>query len=126
MKPLTQRWQYAGENKRSPFPSPGRARNFQPESVVVVLGVMYPSVLPQLVDASTQLDLPLPRPGFDTGRQSEDIFFYDPLSSKGNGDEAPLAPKYRKKHIGAGYVNRAEAQKALARDLALLSLRKRG
>lgn len=93
---------------------------------MVVLGVMYPSVLPQLVEDGTHRDLALSRPGVGTGRQSVDVLFYDPLTSMGNGDEVPLAPKYRKKHKGAGYVDRTDAQKAVARDLALLSLRKRG
>lgn len=125
MKPPTESRQYAGGDKRSPLPRPGPAQHFQPESVVVVLGVMYPSVLPPLVAASTHLDLVLLPPGLTTGRQSMDVVFYDPLSPSRNGDEVPLVPKYRRKPKGDGYVNRTEAQKAVARDLALLSLGKR-
>lgn len=54
-----------------------------------------------------------------------DVVFYDPLAFSRNGDEALLVPKYRKKPEGDGHLNRAEAHKAAARDLALLSLRKR-
>lgn len=47
MKPHTQRRQYAGQDKRCPLPSPGQPQHFPSESAVVVLGVMYPSVLPR-------------------------------------------------------------------------------
>lgn len=124
MKLLTQRRQYAGGDKRSPLPGPEPAQHCQPESVVVVLGVMYPSVLPKPVEASTHLDLVLPPPGLTTGRQSVDVVFYDPLSSSWNGDEVPLVPKYRRNSRGDGYLNRNQAQKAVAHDLALLSLGK--
>jgi hypothetical protein len=64
--------------------------------VVVVLGVTYPRVLPQLVEADTHLDLvPLP-PGLVLGRKSVDVIFYDPLSSSRNGEEVPQVPKYRR------------------------------
>lgn len=122
MKPRTQRRQHAGEDKRSPLPCPGPPQHFPPEIVVVVLGVMYPSVLPQSVDATTHLDLPLPSLGLDTARQSADVIFHDPLSSQRNGDEASLALKYGKKDKGTGYENHAAAQKAVARDLTLLFL----
>lgn len=126
MRALTQRQQYAGQDKPSSLPSRGPAQHVPSESVVVVLGVMYPSVLPPLVDAGVRLDLAFPTPCLDTGRKTVAVIFYDPLSSKGNGDEAPLGPKERKKYKIAAYGNRAEAQKAIARDLALLSSRKRG
>lgn len=126
MKPLTKGRQCADEDKRSPLPSIGSPQHFQPESVVVVLGVMYPSVFPQLVESNTHPDLvPLP-PGLIAGRQSMDVVFYDPLSSSRNGDEVPRAARYRRNFKGDGHVNRTEAQKAVARDLALLSLGKRG
>lgn len=118
MKPLPQRRQHAGEDQGSPSPSP-KAR----ESVVVVLGVMYPGVLPQPADASTSPDLALP-PSLDGGRQSVQIIFYDPLSSERNGDDA-LVPKYREKYKCAGCAKRAEIQKAVALDLAMLSSRRR-
>src|SRR3954470_24987514 len=80
VKPPTERHQRADEDKRFPLPSPESQRHFPSASAVVVLGVMYPSVLPQLVEAGTQLDLvPLPR-GSVTGRKSADVVFYDPLS----------------------------------------------
>jgi hypothetical protein len=124
MKPRTQRRQHAGEDKRFPRPCLGPPQHFPSEIVVVVLGVMYPSVLPQPVDATTHLDLPLPSLGLDTPRQSADVVFHDPLSSQRNGDEASPALKYGKKHKGTGYENRTEAQKAVARDLTLLFLAK--
>jgi hypothetical protein len=93
---------------------------------VVVLGVLYPSVLPQLVAASTHLDLVLLPPGLTPDRQSMDVVFYDPLSSSWNGDEVSVAAKYRRKSKGDGYANRTHAQNAVARDLALLCLGKRG
>jgi hypothetical protein len=126
VKPLPEGCLSADENKPCPLPSSGPPRHFQSESVVVVLGVMYPSVvLPQLVEANTHLDLvPLP-PGLSTRRQSVDVIFYDPLSSSRNGDEVPQAAKYRRNSKGDGLVNRTEAQKAVARDLALLSLKTR-
>lgn len=126
MRPLTPRQRYGGEDNPSPLPSPGPVQHVPSESVVVVLGVMYPSVLPQLDDASTRLDLALSLPGADTDRKTVAVIFYDPLASKGNGDEAPLGSKERKKYKVAAYGNRAEAQKAVALDLALLALRKRG
>lgn len=119
MKPLTQGQQHASLDKR-PLPCTRAPQHLPSESVVVVLAVMYPSVLPRLVAASTHPDLALPSLGLDTGRQSGDVIFYDPLSSQRNGDEASLASKDRKIHKGSVYENRAEAQKAVARDLTLL------
>lgn len=125
MKPSSESQQYCGGDKCSPIPRPGQAEQLQGESVVVVLGVMYPGVLPQRAVASTHLDLVLLPSCLTTGRQSMDVVFYDPLSSTRNGDEALLVPKYRKKPEGSGLLNRAEAHKAVTHDLALLSLRKR-
>lgn len=125
MKPLTEKRRCADEDKRSPLPSPESQPHFQSESVVVVLGVIYPSVVPQLVKTNAHLDLvPVP-PGSVTGRKSVDVVFYDPLSSSRNGDEVPQPANYRRKSKGDGRVNRREAQKAVARDLALLSVGKR-
>ncbi|TLM80770.1 hypothetical protein [Pseudarthrobacter sp. NamE5] len=125
VEPLTEIRQSADENRRSPFPSSRSPQDFQSESVVVVLGVMYPSVLPQLIEANTRLDLiPLP-PGLVTGQQSVGVVFYDPLSPSRNGYELSQTAKYQKNPEGHGHVNRAEARKAVARDLALLSLGKR-
>jgi hypothetical protein len=115
------------ENTRSPLWSSGPPRHLQSECVVVVLGVMYPSVVPpQLVEANTHLDLvPLPPPGLSTRRQGPDVIFYDPLASSRDGDEVPIAAKYRRNSKGDGSVDRTEARKAVARDLALLSLKTR-
>lgn len=118
---LPESQQYAGDDKCFPRSSPGSARHFGSERVVVVLGVMYPSVLPKLVAASTHRDLVLLPPGLTTDRQSMDVVFYDPLATSWNGDEVPVVPNFRRKSKGDGYVNRREAQEAVAHDLALLS-----
>ena len=107
------------------FVTVGPAKACQSESVVVVLGVLYPNVIPQPVAAGTHLDLVLLPPGLTAGRQSMDVVFYDPLSSSWNGDEVPLAAKYRRKSKGDGYLNRTQAQNAVARDLTMLRLGKR-
>jgi hypothetical protein len=74
---------------------------------------MYPSVLPQLVEANTQLDLvPLP-PGLVTDRQSMDVLFYDPLSASRNGDEAVQAVKYQRNSKGDGHENRRKPRRLL-------------
>lgn len=123
MKPRTQRRQHAGKDKHFPLPCLGPP-HFSSEIVVVVLGVMYPSVLPQPGVATTHLDLPFPSLGSDTPRQSADVIFYDPLSSQRHGDEVSPAMKYGKKYKGTRYENRVEAQKAVARDLTMLFLAK--
>jgi hypothetical protein len=122
---LTGSGQSADDDKRSPFPSPPSPQHFRPESVVIVLGVMYPSVLPQLVEANTHLDLVPQPPGLVAGRQSEDVVFYHPLSSSRNGYEIPHTARNRRNSEGEGRIHRAEARKAVARDLALLQLGKR-
>lgn len=118
MKRLTERRQCADDRKRAPLPKLGTTQHFQSEIVVVVLGVMYPTVLPQRVEADIHLDLvPLP-PGLAKCQQGQDVVFHDPLSFSTNADAVPKAAKY--------LANRTEAQKAVAHDLALLSLRKGG
>lgn len=124
MKPLTERRQCADENKRFSLSSPAPQRNQRGETVVVVLGVMYPSVVPQLVEANTHLDLVAVPPVVFTGKEVN-VVFYDPLSASRNGDGVCQAAKYPSNSKGDGYLNRREAQKAVARDLALLSLGKR-
>ena len=126
LEPLSERRQRNDKYKHFPVANPGSPQHLQPESVVVVLGVMYPSFLPQFVGASTCLDLLSLTPSLVTGRQSADVVFYDPLSSSGNDKEVPLAPKHGRNFKGDGRVKRTEAQKAVARDLALLSVGKRG
>jgi hypothetical protein len=125
LEPLTKRRQRADEYKHSARTNPGSPQHFQPGSVVVVLGVMYPSVLPQLVEANTCLDLVPLAHGLVTGRQSVDVVFYDPLSSCCNGKEVPRAPEHGRNIKSDGHVKRTEAQKAVARDLALLWAGKR-
>lgn len=122
MKRPTQRRQHVRQDKLTPSLVLDHHNNFPSEIVVVVLGVMYPSVLPRPVDATTHLDLL--SLGLDTARQSADVIFHDPLSCQQNGDEASLALKCGKKHKRTGYENRTEAQKAVARDLTLLFVAK--
>ena len=124
MKPITERRQCADRHNTLPLPTPGSPRHFQSESALVVLGVMYPSALPQLVEADAHLDR-IGRPPGLVGRQSVDVVFYDPLSSKRKGEEVPQAAKYGRNTKCDGNVNRTEAQKAVARDLASLSIGKR-
>ncbi|WP_159735990.1 hypothetical protein [Arthrobacter sp. 9V] len=71
-------------------------RNSSRKVAVVVLGVMYPSVLPQFGEANNQLDLvPLPL-GVGAGKQNQQVVFYDPLSPSKNGEEIPLATTWSK------------------------------
>lgn len=97
MKPPTQRRQHAGDDNRVPLPCLGPPQHLPSEIVVVILGVMYPSVLPHPGEAPTHLDLPLPSLGLDAPRQSADVIFYDPLSSQRHFDEVSPALKYGKK-----------------------------
>lgn len=126
VKPLTESRHGDDEYERSPFPSSGSLQDFRSESIVVFVGVMYPSVLPQLGEANTRPDLvPLP-PALATGQQSLTVVFYDPLSPSKNGYELSKAGKYQRNFESLDHVYRAEARKAIARELALLSLGKRG
>jgi hypothetical protein len=52
------------------------------------------------------------------------VVFYDPLSSRRNGEEVAQAVQYRRNSADDGHIYRREAQKAVARDLAALSLGK--
>jgi hypothetical protein len=124
VRPLIGRQQCADEDAGTSLASPGPPQHFQSDSVVVVLGVMYPTVLPRPVEADTHPDqVPLP-PRLDSRRRSTDLVFYDPLSSKRTGDEVRQTPKYPGNSKGVSYVNRIKAQKAVAQDLALLSSEK--
>jgi hypothetical protein len=102
-------------------PSLGSPQHFQSGSVVVVLGVMYPSVVSQLVEANTHLDLARLPPGLLTGRQSMDVVFYDPLSaSRKRRGSFPWAGKYARNSKGVGHANRMQEQEDVARDLLCL------
>jgi len=106
VKPLTGRQQSADEDTRGPLASPGAQQHFQSDGVVVVLGVMYPTVLPRPDEADTHPDqIPLP-PGVDSGRQSVDVVFYDPLSSSRTGDKVRQAPRYPRNSKGDAYISR--------------------
>src|SRR4051794_30894826 len=90
------------EDKRAPLASPEPPQHFPSDTVVVVLGVMYPTVFPWHVEAGAHPEqVPLP-PGLDSGRQSADVVFYDPLSSSRAGDEVHQAPKYPRNSKGDG------------------------
>lgn len=122
---LTHRPHAAGEDKHSSFPSPKRdAQHCSSESVVVVLGVLYPSFLPSFVETGTHLDRALLPVGSDAYRQGGNAIFYDPLSDRRIVDEAVLSVEYRKKDTIVGYLDHAKARRAVSRDLALLCLRK--
>lgn len=125
MRPFIGRQQCADEDLGTSLASPGPPpQHFQSYSVVVVLGVIYPTVLPRLVEAATHPDqVPLP-PGLDSRRRSTHLVFYDPLSSRRTGEEVRQTPKYPSNSKGVNYVDRIKAQKAVARDLALLSSEK--
>jgi uncharacterized membrane protein len=102
-------------------PSPGSPQHFESGSVVVVLGVMYPSVVSQLVEANTNLDLARLPPGLLTGRQSMDVVFYDPLTaSRKRRGSFSWAAKYAKNSKGLGHANRTKEQGDVARDLVCL------
>ena len=85
---------------------------------------MYPTVLPRPVEADTHPDQVSLPPGLDSRWRSTDLIFYDPLSSRRTGDEVRQTPKYPRNSKGESYVNRIKAQKAVARDRALLSSEK--
>jgi hypothetical protein len=112
----------ANQDKLYPVLSPQSSQNLQPETIVVVLGVMYPSLLPQLAKTNPQPEhVPLP-PGLVVSRQSVEVVFYDPLSSSRSGDEPHPVAKYRRNFKSLCHPDRAEARKAVASDLALLTL----
>lgn len=116
MRPLTkQQRQPASEVNGSSISTPGMARRCPHESSVVVLGVMYPTAIPQR-RKGTAADLPGLPPSAAAGRRNTDIVFFDPVSSSGSKELA------RECTLRA---DRREATKAVARDLAMLSLRQR-
>jgi hypothetical protein len=98
---------------------------FNQKSIVLVLGVMYPSVLQQPGQTDTRLALVPPLLGAVAGRQSAEVVFDDPLSPSRNGDELPNIAKYWRNPRGDIHRDRVEAQKAVARDLSLLSEERR-
>lgn len=130
-----QRRQKTGGDHSSPIPTHGPAQQCPQEYGLVVLGVMYPSVVPQ-PSQGIPGDLPHLLPDVATGWQCTDVIFYDPISSVGSGDpirtgslgaisEVPLSPKHEKKGKGSRHESRMNAMEAVARELAMLSLRNR-
>jgi hypothetical protein len=119
MKPLTQRRKSADKDKRSSFPGSRSPQHVESKSIVV-LGVLYPSALPQPGETDTRLALVPPPLGVIEGRQSAGVVFYDPLSTLRNGDEDPHIAKYWRNPRGNAHTDRAAARKAVARDLTLL------
>lgn len=119
--PATERLQLSCGSESTPFLNPGTVTHPQPESAVVILGVLYPSILPQPSE-NPWLDPPLPSSCFDGDRQREDVIFYDPLSRR--NDSGSSGPASRERLKASGYASRAEAQRILARDLLLLSLQR--
>lgn len=124
MKPLPQMPKSADEDKRSSFHSSRLPQHIQSKSVVVVLGVLYPSALPQRGQADTRLTL-VPPPLGVAGTQSAGVVFYDPLSPSRNGDGLPRIAKYWRNPGRHVHRDRAEARRAVARDLTLLSKKRR-
>lgn len=135
MRPLTKQGrQHAGEDGGSSMPTRGPAQRCPQESSVVVLGVMYPSTVPQHCKGVPD-DLPHLPPDVATGWQSTDVTFYDPISSIGSDEltreRLPRAtrtvqePKHRKAPKGR-QVARTEAIDAIVRELARLSLKNHG
>jgi len=125
MKPLPQMPRSADKVKRSSFPSSRLPQHIQSKSVVVVvLGVLYPSVLPQRGQTDARHTL-VPPPLGIAGRQNAGVVFYDPLSPSRNGDQLPHIAKYWRNPGRDAHTDRAEARKAVARDLTLLSEKRR-
>jgi hypothetical protein len=104
------------------------------EYSVVLLGVMYPSALPQRHQYQylQHKRMPLP-PEVLFNRRSTDLIFYDPIvpsdtrnpvqsTSPQPNTERDLTYGRQQKSAGIGSHNSVEA---VARDLALLFLRKR-
>lgn len=135
MEPLTKRQaqQHDGESGHSPIAAQAPGQHGQQEHRVVVLGVMYPSVSSRRLSDATTGSLHFPS-GVTFGRQSSDVVFYDPISSKGSSELtrrrlggqsgiAPQSPKRRNTPTDS-QASRAEAIEAVVRELARLSLRK--
>lgn len=122
--PATERLRHSCGSGSIPSVSPGPITYPQPESVVVILGVMCPSILPQPSENDAGLDPALPSSCFDANRQREDVILYDPLSY--SIDSGASGPASREKLKASGYADRVEAQRILACDLLLLSLQRAG
>jgi hypothetical protein len=118
----TTRWRRA----RLLSPIPGSNGSFLRGSSVVVVGIVYPQILPQA-----------PKDPHDAadGGWSRNLIFYDPIPFIGSenvflerlqsADKKPQEQESRKS-LKRADVARAEAMEAVVRDLARLTAKKRG
>jgi hypothetical protein len=133
MNSLTRQEQRSGERGDSHVTAGEPAQCGLQENVLVVLGVLYPG-------SDTGKDVPEASPlrprKVPNGQHSMSVIFYDPFSSDGIDDWSPrgsirqmaavplpsIHQSYPKHSTPAG---RGKELEAVARELALLSLRKR-
>lgn len=104
------------------------------DNSVVVLGVMYPSVDQNPLLGPTK-EFAASSSELASDQQNMDVLFYDPLSCNGIDDPIPLGslppaggPKPCRQRMelqNRGTANRVIELEAVARELALLSLRKK-
>lgn len=137
MNALTkQRQSNIGGDPGFPGPTAGPSQPLPQERSVIVLGVMLPSATLQVGEDTPDNWLCLPR-DVTTGHRSTDVIFYDPISAVGSDDptrqrdwraigESSRPSMTRKKSNDGRDVSRMKALEAVARDLAMLSMQKRG
>lgn len=134
MDPLGRKgWQNNGRDG-SPVSTPGRGQSFPQETSLVVLGVMFPSAVPQPFGLTAE-ESPHFRSDVASGGKNTNVIFYDPISSIENTapvgtpctgiSGAFLTLAHDNRNQGSRSGRRADAMKAVARDLADLALRKR-
>ena len=124
----------AGASHASPTQRP--VPHYGPrEYSLVLLRVVYPSAVPQRRHR-IQHKRPLLPPEILINRRSTDLIFYDPILASDirhpdqEGipqpyNERPLTSERQKKAARTGNASRTASIEALARDLAMLFLRKR-
>lgn len=100
---------------------------------IILLGVMYPG---SVALRHLQNDEPTLPPEKLINRRSTDVIFYDPISANNmwNPDQSSRFPRTPerslrsgrlKENVGTSCSDRGASSEAVARDLALLFLRKR-
>lgn len=114
----------------APWPAPHHSPH---EYSVVLLGVMYPSAVPQRHQNLQHKRPPLP-PEILINRRGTDLIFYDPILTRDtrNPGQSPFPQPNTERHLTsetqqkpAGTGSRRASIEAVARDLVLLLLRKR-
>lgn len=120
--------------KAVPSSLPSQPPSTARKDIVVVLAVMYPN-LP--TSRGTKDGVPSLPSGVAGGQKTTNVIFYDPFSSIRNGGDptqrgsfraisrAPTQPTRRKKKQCSEHASRANALEAVARDLAVLSSKRR-